>query len=358
MKKDKFYVYLPMILGIVLIILSILNSFENNNVWGIIGGVLLIIIPYVYTSIPIIYERYKENNSLKNRLSENTFTDRQTDLQNLISLLHNHKIIQLTGNERQCGKSWLALKLIDCINHPNDVDFIHHHSLKKLFKRIYYIDMKQKSDSDINYFFENNIVTNKTLIIIDHIKKVDYIFSKQEAYNFSLIFITASIVDTKGEIYYISVSYNTSADVGMQLLTTADFTELDEKTLAASLSNSGEISVEYDDTYGGSTIYSAVKVDILNRVYSVEHGVTVESPAVSYNGADVKDSVTMAFGVEVTAPPDWKEQEEIQDVNGYETYEKVVVVAGVAYVIYRVGRVVVATCVGGPVLGGVAAVAP
>lgn len=204
MKKDKFYVYLPMILGIVLIILSILNSFENNNVWGIIGGVLLIIIPYVYTSIPIIYERYKENNSLKNRLSENTFTDRQTDLQNLISLLHNHKIIQLTGNERQCGKSWLALKLIDCINHPNDVDFIHHHSLKKLFKRIYYIDMKQKSDSDINYFFENNIVTNKTLIIIDHIKKVDYIFSKQEAYNFSLIFITASIVDTKGEIYYIS----------------------------------------------------------------------------------------------------------------------------------------------------------
>lgn len=46
MKKDKFYVYLPMILGIVLIILSILNSFENNNVWGIIGGVLLIIICY------------------------------------------------------------------------------------------------------------------------------------------------------------------------------------------------------------------------------------------------------------------------------------------------------------------------
>lgn len=33
MKKDKFYVYLPMILGIVLIILSILNSFENNNVY-------------------------------------------------------------------------------------------------------------------------------------------------------------------------------------------------------------------------------------------------------------------------------------------------------------------------------------
>ena len=31
MKKDKFYVYLPMILGIVLIILSILNSDRKST---------------------------------------------------------------------------------------------------------------------------------------------------------------------------------------------------------------------------------------------------------------------------------------------------------------------------------------
>lgn len=164
---------------------------------------------------------------------------------------------------------------------------------------------------------------------------------------------------------HISVSYNTSADVGMQLLTTADFTELDEegekelkKKLEMAADIDGTISVKPSITSEGSTIYSEIEYNPLQNVWRLEHGVTVESPAVSYNGADVKDSVTMAFGVEITAPPDWKEQEEIQDVNSYETYEKVVVVAGVAYVIYRVGRVVVATCVGGPVLGGVAAVAP
>lgn len=164
---------------------------------------------------------------------------------------------------------------------------------------------------------------------------------------------------------HISVSYNTSADVGMQLLTTADFTELDEegkkelkKKLEMAADIYGTISVKPSITSEGSTIYSEIAYNIPENVWSLEHGVTVEPPAVSYNGADVKDSVTMAFGVEITAPPDWKEQEEIQDVNSYETYEKGVVVAGVAYVIYRVGRVVVATCVGGPVLGGAAAVAP
>lgn len=157
---------------------------------------------------------------------------------------------------------------------------------------------------------------------------------------------------------HVSVSYNTSADVGMQLLTTADFAELDKEGVALSLEKSGEVAIETSVMTEGASIYSKVQFDIATNIYSVEHGVTVESPAVSYNGADVKDSVTMAFGVEITAPPDWKEQEEIQDVNSYETYEKGVVVAGVAYVIYRVGRVVVATCVGGPVLGGAAAVAP
>lgn len=204
MKKNKFYVYLPMILGILLVIISIFSTYQNNNVWGIVGGILLIIIPYVYTSSPIIKERQKENNNLKNRLSENTFTDRKIDLQNLVNLLHNHKIIQLTGNECQCGKSWLALKLIDCLNHPEDEDFIHYNNLSKLFKNVYYVDMKKKTDLEINSFFEDRIITEKTLIIVDHITKVDYIFSKQEIYDFSLIFITASKIDANGIIYYIS----------------------------------------------------------------------------------------------------------------------------------------------------------
>lgn len=204
-KNNNLHTYMPLILAILLVIIFILNSIENNNsVLGLIGGVLLMIIPYLYTSLPIVIERYKEKNTSKNRLSENTFTDRDFDLQKLLDLLDNYKIIQLTGNGRQCGKSWLALKLYDYIKHPEDVCFKRYNNFKKTFKNVYYIDMKQKTDAEINSFFENNIVTNKTLIIADHIKKIDYIFSKQETYDFSLIFIPVSKIETKGTTYFIS----------------------------------------------------------------------------------------------------------------------------------------------------------
>lgn len=203
-KFNKLFVYLPIILGLLLVLTSIFSIYQEKSVLGIVGGVLLIIIPYIYTAFPIVKERYKENNKLMNRLSENTFTDRQNDLQNLLDLLNKQKIIQLTGNDCQCGKSWLAFKLIDYIKHPKDVEFKRYCPLKRRFENVYYIDMKQKTDAEINSFFEDNIVTNKTLIIADHIKKIDYIFSKQEVYGFSLIFITASSIETKGAIYYIS----------------------------------------------------------------------------------------------------------------------------------------------------------
>lgn len=242
MKKEKIYVHIPIILGIILVIISIFSTYPNNNIWGIIGGVLLIIIPYIYTVIPIIKERYKDNNNLKNRLSENTFTDRKNDLQNLVYLLQNHKIIQLTGNERQCGKSWLALKLIDCIRHPKDIEFIHFYNLKNLFKKVYYLDMDKNTDLEINSFFEKNIVTNKTLIIVDHIKKVDYIFSKQEVYHFSLIFITASKIESKGIIYYIS-KFEIDNVPKLQINISRNYINIE-------ILSKNEIETLYDVTYG------------------------------------------------------------------------------------------------------------
>lgn len=203
-KVNKIVVYLPLILGLLLILISIINSCQEESIIGIISGVVLIIIPYVYTVLPIVKERYKENNTLMNRLSENTFTDRQKDLQNLLDLLNKNQIIQLTGNDNQCGKSWLAFKLIDYIKHKKDIEFKQYRPLKRRFKNVYYIDMKQTSDVEINSFFEENVVTRKTLIIADHIRRIDYIFSKQEVYGFSLIFITASNVGAKGTVYYIS----------------------------------------------------------------------------------------------------------------------------------------------------------
>ena len=37
--------------------------------------------------------------------------------------MNTHKIVQLSGKDSQCGKSWLALKLVDYINYPKDEEF-------------------------------------------------------------------------------------------------------------------------------------------------------------------------------------------------------------------------------------------
>ena len=76
-KINKLFVCIPIILGGLLIFTSVWDSYHKNNIVGIICGIILIIIPYVYTVLPIVKERYKENNSLLNRMSENTFTDRK-----------------------------------------------------------------------------------------------------------------------------------------------------------------------------------------------------------------------------------------------------------------------------------------
>lgn len=169
-KSKNIFVLLPIILGGLIFILSILNS-QNNNIIGIVVGTLLIIIPYIYTVSPIVKERYKESNNMLNRLSQNTFTDRKHDLQYLIEILNTHKIVQLSGKDSQCGKSWLALKLVDYINYPKDEEFKEYNYLKNQLSSAYYIDMNEVTDAELNLFFKDNIVTNKTLIVVDHVKK-------------------------------------------------------------------------------------------------------------------------------------------------------------------------------------------
>ena len=67
-KSKNIFVLLPIILGGLIFILSILNS-QNNNIIGIVVGTLLIIIPYIYTVSPIVKERYKESNNMLNAKS-------------------------------------------------------------------------------------------------------------------------------------------------------------------------------------------------------------------------------------------------------------------------------------------------
>ena len=204
MKNKKILLYLLIISGLLLIFSSIVGYYQGNEIsfYGMVAGIILVVIPFVYTVLPISYDYLLKINNMKNRLSSNTFTDRYNDLQNLITALSQEKVIMLTGAYPQCGKSWLAKKLFDCINNPKDPEFKNINN--KFIKKAYYLDMQNKNEEDIHYFFENHIITNKTLIIIDHIKEIDYIFSKQELYGFFLVYVTRSFIGTKGKPYCIS----------------------------------------------------------------------------------------------------------------------------------------------------------
>ena len=143
------------------------SNSQNNNIIGIVVGTLLIIIPYIYTVSPIVKERYKESNNMLNRLSQNTFTDRKHDLQYLIEILNTHKIVQLSGKDSQCGKSWLALKLVDYINYPKDEEFKEYNFNKKELMEAAKKaeeeyqkcknDIRQKGIETVRYIEENNL---------------------------------------------------------------------------------------------------------------------------------------------------------------------------------------------------------
>lgn len=204
MKNKRILLCLLIISGLSLILNSIVGYYQGveKSVYSMISGIVLVIIPFIYTILPIIYDYLLKINNMKNRLSSNTYTDRYDDLQNLVTALLKEKVIMLTGSYPQCGKSWLAKKLFDCINNPKDSEFKNIHN--KQIKKAYYLDMQNKNEEDIHKFFENHIITNKTLIIIDHILQIDYIFSKQELYDFFLVYVTKNIIETKGTRYSIS----------------------------------------------------------------------------------------------------------------------------------------------------------
>lgn len=204
MKNKRILLCLLIISGLSLILNSIVGYYQGveKSVYSMISGIVLVIIPFIYTILPILYDYLLKINNMKNRLSSNTYTDRYDDLQNLVTALLKEKVIMLTGSYPQCGKSWLAKKLFDCINNPKDSEFKNIHN--KQIKKAYYLDMQNKNEEDIHKFFENHIITNKTLIIIDHILQIDYIFSKQELYDFFLVYVSKNIIETKGTRYSIS----------------------------------------------------------------------------------------------------------------------------------------------------------
>ena len=240
MKNTKILLYILIISGVLLILSHIVVNYKEESSYSVILGVILIIIPFIYTVLPIIKEYLLKINNSKNRLSSNTFTDRCQDLQNLVAVLSQEKVIMLTGKSSQCGKSWLVKKLFDCINNPKDFEF-KGINIKQI-KKAYYLDMRDKNEEYIDTFFENNIITNKTLIIIDHISNIDCIFSKQELYGFFLIYVTKNIISTKGKNYCIS-EFDPQYIPDLQNNIKKNYTNID--TL-----NKNEIQVLYDLTSG------------------------------------------------------------------------------------------------------------
>lgn len=180
---------------IVLLIVSLVLSYKQYtySLWLIIISIIGIIITTSYSFIPLYqYYKQKDNNKV-NRLSDHTFTDRYYDIQHITELLtRKEHSIEITCKKDQCGKTWLAKKLCDYINFGYDekIQSVKNYlNIKTKIKKAYYIDMNNKTNDDVNYFFENHIINRKTLLVFDHVNDMEYIISKQWIYHFQLVYI-------------------------------------------------------------------------------------------------------------------------------------------------------------------------
>ena len=156
---------------------------------------VIVMIPAVYSAIPFIREWHQLKNARKNRLTESIFTDRMSDLEDIIRILNiNEHCVEIAGNEEQCGKSWMAKRLCDFINNPNDSDF-KNIQCKCHYVKADYLDMDRLTVSEFNKYFIDNIVTNRTVLIFDHVVKISVILDKQKQFHFQMIYILKQRVD-------------------------------------------------------------------------------------------------------------------------------------------------------------------
>lgn len=198
---------------IVLIIVSLVSSFYDNKIGIIISIISCIgaIISAVYSFIPV-FQYYKiKDNERKNRLSDSTFTDRHSDIKHILEkLLTKERSIEIIGKDEQCGKSWLAKKICDYINFPGDEEYVNlkYTKIKKVIKKAYYIDMKEKDENDINQFLENHIINHKIVLIFDHVLNLNYIITKQKLYHFQLIYILADNTNSENLYQHVISDFN------------------------------------------------------------------------------------------------------------------------------------------------------
>ncbi len=174
---------------------TIIGLLAYGNLWAGVLSTVIVMIPAVYSAIPFIKEQHQLKNAKKNRLTESIFTDRTSDLEDIIRILNiNEHCVEIAGNEEQCGKSWMAKRLCDFINNPNDSEF-KNIQYKCHYVKADYLDMDSLTDNEFNKYFIDNIVTNKTVLIFDHVVKISVILDKQKQFHFQMIYILKQRVD-------------------------------------------------------------------------------------------------------------------------------------------------------------------
>lgn len=157
--------------------------------WVGLLSAFVVVIPSVYSLIPLIMEHRKLKSRKKNKLTESIFTDREKDLEDIIRILNvKEHCVQITGEEEQCGKTWMAKRLCDYINNQNDPEF-RNMKLKCSYVTADYLDMDTYTEKDLDVYFKENIVTNKTVLIFDHVDNFKVILSKQRQFHFQMIYI-------------------------------------------------------------------------------------------------------------------------------------------------------------------------
>ena len=181
----KKWIVAQVIVVVVLTISTVIVNKENSRE-VIMCSLLTVLIPALYSIIPIIKEHLQEIHKRKNRLSDITFTDREEDIKSVFNKLSTAEhVIQIKGRNGQCGKTWLAKKVCDCINYPNKETKL----IRCPYRKAFYIDMDNKSNEFLHDFFEKNIINNKCVLIFDHVTDLRGILSKQELFHFQLIYI-------------------------------------------------------------------------------------------------------------------------------------------------------------------------
>lgn len=179
---------------ILLFIMVIISECIQEDTWFLrITAVLVILIPTVYSFVPLL-ESYKlKKNRSNNRLSENTFTDREEDVNNILNKLSiSEHIIEITGDDRCCGKTWIAKRIVDYINFPKDSK-----PRKKAFpyKSAYYLDLNSYDEQQLEVFFDNHIINSKVVLIFDNVSNINYLLSKQSRYHFQLVYVMKTFSD-------------------------------------------------------------------------------------------------------------------------------------------------------------------